>query len=379
MTVYFKHITKVIFLRGLCIIFFTALIVNTGFSQTNSQPAYSFNSKFGPDAFVGYLAYVPKDYLANPTKKYPLMIFLHGAGEKAYMAVDLSNINAVKTHGPPKLIEAGMDFPFIVISPQCPFSDWETVTIDNYATSVSRPGEFVDEILEKIKTLYRVDTDKIYLTGLSMGGAATWSYISLHGDKIAAAIPVSGWMDDPTNICGIGKNKVGVWTFNNDQDPKSLATPNIVHGVNTCDPAPVELARSTEYVSKLHDAWTITYNNTGPGIAPENIYTWLMNHTKNLPLVTALQTDKSNNSVGLNIYPVPAGDHISIQYYSETSEVLNVQVLTETSSEVFQQASNVTKGNNFLEMNISSLENGVYLIAISGKQNKLTSRLVVSR
>ncbi|MBC7391635.1 MAG: T9SS type A sorting domain-containing protein [Opitutaceae bacterium] len=377
MIVNLKLIPKVNLLKGLSLILFTALIVFPGLSQTKRQTAYSFNSKFGPDAFVGYLAYVPKDYLTNPTKKYPLMIFLHGAGEKAYMATDLSNINAVKTHGPPKLIEAGMDFPFIVISPQCSFSDWETVTTDNFATSVSKPGEFVDEILEKMKTLYRVDTDKIYLTGLSMGGAATWSYISLHGDKIAAAIPISGWMDDPTNICDISNNKVGVWAFNNDEDPKSFATPNIVHGINSCEP--LEQARSTEYVSKLHDAWTITYNNTGPGISPDNIYTWLMTHDKKVPLVTSLEPEKTNNSDELNIYPVPASDHISIQYYTEVSEILKVQVLTGTSEDVFQQTTSVSKGNNVLDIDISSLENGVYLLAISGRQNKQTRRLVVSR
>src|SRR6478736_5401735 len=74
------------------------------------QTANSFRSKFGPNYLVGYLAYTPVDYAANPTKNYPILIFLHGTDEKAWKPTDLSQLPKVKKNGPPKEIEAGKDF-----------------------------------------------------------------------------------------------------------------------------------------------------------------------------------------------------------------------------------------------------------------------------
>ncbi|MBC7390202.1 MAG: hypothetical protein H7329_13380 [Opitutaceae bacterium] len=168
--------------------FFFLLHLLTLTSTAQRQTQNSFRSRFGPNYLVGYLSYVPVDYNSNPSKKFPLLLFLHGSGEKAYNPQDLSNLYLVKKNGPPMLIENGQDFPFIVISPQCPFGDWNFINPDNSQTSQSKPGEFVDEILEKIKTLYRVDLDRIYITGLSIGGAATWEYTQRHPEKIAASI-----------------------------------------------------------------------------------------------------------------------------------------------------------------------------------------------
>jgi predicted peptidase len=88
---------------------------------------------------------VPPEYNSNPTKSFPILIFLHGMGEKVWNPKDLSQLYRVKTHGPPKLIDQGQDFPFIVISPQCPFPSWDELTVDNFQTSVLKPGELEDE------------------------------------------------------------------------------------------------------------------------------------------------------------------------------------------------------------------------------------------
>ena len=96
-----------------------------------------------------YLLYLPKDYEQKPS--WPLMLFLHGSGAVG------DNLELIKRNGPPKLIEAGRQFPFIVVSPQCPRGClWQPIALD----------ALLDEIVKK----YKVDQDRIYLTGLSMEG-----------------------------------------------------------------------------------------------------------------------------------------------------------------------------------------------------------------
>jgi len=372
------HILRTICKTSMLCLLLLMTLATVSVRAQKKQVARSFNSKFGPNAFVGYLAYVPKDYAANPAKKYPLLIFLHGIGEKAYMATDSSNLGGVKTHGPPKLIEAGMDFPFIVISPQCPFEDWENVTTDNYNSSVYRPGEFVDEILEKIKTLYRVDLNRIYLTGLSMGSAATWSYLMKHPEKIAASIPISGWIDNPADGCNIAKGNVPVWAFQNEADPKTIGTPGFIDYINACEPAPSTPAKITIYPGKEHDAWTVTYNNKGVGIAPDNIYDWLMRQSKG-GAITGLPESGTEKAQKMELFPVPARNNLTINYNSEVSEQIHLQFFNETSGVVLSKNLPVQKGLNTIETDVTGIKNGYYLVSLTGSEHKLTKTLVVSR
>src|SRR5262245_37617758 len=104
---------------------------------------------------LGYLLYLPMDYDQSNEKSWPLVLFRHGAGERG------DDLEKVKTHGPPKLIAAGKEFPFIVVSPQCPKGKWW------------EPIELL-ALLDEIAGKYRVDPERIYVTGLSMGGFGSW-------------------------------------------------------------------------------------------------------------------------------------------------------------------------------------------------------------
>ena len=118
-----------------------------------------------------YLIYLPKDY--DQKDSWPVLLFLHGSGERG------DNLDLVKKHGPPKLIGAGKQFPFIVVSPQCPNGRWwEAVEL----------ATLLDEIVEK----YKVDQDRIYVTGLSMGGFGTWSLAEYQPNRFAAIVPICG-------------------------------------------------------------------------------------------------------------------------------------------------------------------------------------------
>lgn len=114
---------------------------------------------------IGYLEYVPKDYSQN-SDKYPIVIFLHGIGERGVNSVDVNaikqDIGLVERNGPPKFVKAGTQFPFILISPQLK---------SNYG---GWPAAYIMEVLEYCRTYLRIDERRIYLTGLSLGGSGTW-------------------------------------------------------------------------------------------------------------------------------------------------------------------------------------------------------------
>ncbi len=125
-----------------------------------AESAHQHPKKLDTQAHVtlDYLLYLPADY--EKQDKWPLMLFLHGAGERG------SNLDLVKTHGPPKLIEQGKEFPFIVVSPQCALGHWWP----------SQTFE-LNTLIDQIASQYKVDLDRIYVTGLSMGGFGTWSLV----------------------------------------------------------------------------------------------------------------------------------------------------------------------------------------------------------
>ena len=99
---------------------------------------------------MNYLLFLPADYSKSSPKKWPLMLFLHGAGERG------TNIWKVAAHGPPKNLDKNPNFPFILVSPQCPEG------------SIWSPEPLL-ALLDEVTQNYSVDHSRVYLTGLSMG------------------------------------------------------------------------------------------------------------------------------------------------------------------------------------------------------------------
>jgi predicted esterase len=121
-----------------------------------------------------YLTYLPKDYEANVSTEWPVIIFLHGGSSRG------NDLNRVKANGIPDRLERGKNIPFIVIAPQCPMDKrWET-------------DEWFDIFYREITTRYRIDTNRIYLTGLSLGGSGTWYLAMKYPTTFAAIAPISG-------------------------------------------------------------------------------------------------------------------------------------------------------------------------------------------
>lgn len=198
-----------------------------------------------------YLLALPKDYDKDTTKAWPLMVFLHGAGERG------SDINKVKVHGPAKLVEQGKEMPFIVVSPQCPEGQWW-----------SNRGETVMALVDEIAEKYRVDPKRVYLTGLSMGGFGTWSIASTYPNRFAAIVPICG--GGQPYLAGNLKS-IPVWAFHGGKDPvvPVAESERMVEAVKKSGGN----AKLTIYPEAQHDSWTETYNN------PE-LYDWLLKQSK---------------------------------------------------------------------------------------------------
>ena len=194
-----------------------------------------------------YLAYKPKGY--EQKKNWPLIIFLHGVGERG------SDLEKNRFIGLALALDKGMDLPFVVICPQCPEKVWWNSTK-------------LDNLLNQVIKKYSVDPNRIYLTGLSMGGFGSWSLGCQSPQRFAAIVPICGGgrIQDADKI-----KDVPLWAFHGakDQTVPLSASQQMVDAVNKAGGN----AKLTIYPDAGHDSWTQTYNNP-------DLYKWLLSHEK---------------------------------------------------------------------------------------------------
>ena len=194
---------------------------------------------------AAYLLYLPEGYGTEPDRRWPLILFLHGRGESG------SNLGLVKRHGLARRLAEGLALPAIVVSPQCPAGGW-------WATDVL--GALLDEVSEQ----YAVDADRVYVTGLSMGGYGTWALALRYPERFAAIAPVCGG-GDPARACTI--RRLPVWAFHGAKDDVVAfeRSEEMVAALRACDGN----VQFTVYPDARHDSWTATYAN------PE-LYAWML-------------------------------------------------------------------------------------------------------
>ena len=198
-----------------------------------------------------FLLFTPK---GNSEKdKSPLIVFLHGKGERG------DNIQDVKKHGPPKIVEKQKDFQFMVVSPQC--------SKDKHGKGRWNIKD-VAHLLDYVKKTYHVGEDRVYLTGLSMGGFGTWKVAAEMAEEFAAIAPICGG-GDPQNATNYGK--LPIWVFHGDADTrvKIESSQKMVDAVK----AARGNVKFTIYPGVAHNSWSQTYAN------PE-LYQWFLTHTK---------------------------------------------------------------------------------------------------
>jgi predicted esterase len=201
-------------------------------------------------SYTNYLLYVPKT--KPESGKYPLLLFLHGSGERG------NDLALLKKHGPPSFLDDTTDFPFVVVSPQCAEGKWWD------------PQSLL-ALLDHVEKQVPIDKDREYVTGLSMGGYGTWALTIAAPNRFAAVAPICGG-GDSTKICAM--RNVPVWVFHGAKDQAVLLSESevLVQKLKTLDSE----IKFTVYPELGHDSWTATYSN------PE-LYKWLLSHKRNEP------------------------------------------------------------------------------------------------
>jgi predicted peptidase len=222
--------------------------MNIKAGKAGEQSSQTLSKKITQVVDCNYLLYLPADY-GRANKTWPLIMFLHGAGERG------KNLEAVKKHGPPKMIAQGKQFDFIIVSPQCPNDLWWPEQTD-----------ILINLLDDVEKNYRVDTDRVYLTGLSMGGFGTWTMAEKYPNRFAAIAPICG--GEERYMASRLKN-VPVWAFHGAKD-KVVPVQRSQEMVDEVKAAGGD-AKLTIYSEAEHDSWTQTYEN------PE-LYQWFLSH-----------------------------------------------------------------------------------------------------
>jgi len=228
--------------------------------------------KSDTDGPFGYYVYKPTGY-TDEGPKYPLLIFLHG------WSPDLGNepLKSVLGNGPPYLIEKNRwspKFPFLVVTPQLKTNFW--------------PSSKIHSLIEYLMEKYQVNRERIYLTGLSLGGGGCWYYAGEYEDNyIAAMVPISA-SGAPRLVDNL--TKIPIWAFHGGLDStvdayKNFGSVPLVEAINLKNPQ--VRARLTVYASSGHNAWFMTYDGTGRNYSSQtydtfdmDIYEWMLAYKK---------------------------------------------------------------------------------------------------
>lgn len=223
-----------------------------------SVAAQRLSEKMEPRSFEledgGALPYRIFEPERKKGEKLPLVLFLHGAGERG------DDNRRQLRHAVRSFIDGQMVRPCIVAAPQCPRGQWWNT-------------DHVVAFAEEMRALDGVDQDRVYLTGLSMGGYATWHVAGMRPELFAAAIPVcgGGQTKDAEKLTGIP-----IWAFHGDGDRtvRPEASREMVQAIRD---AGGEL-RYTEYPGVGHDSWTQTY-------ADPRVHEWLFDQRRSVPIM----------------------------------------------------------------------------------------------
>lgn len=197
---------------------------------------------------VPYLLYLPENY-SDTGEKAPLMLFLHGRGES------YGPLSMVAKWGPPRRLAAGEPMNYIVASPQCPG--------DSFWSRDDQQKRLL-ELLAHLKQTYRVDDDRIYLTGLSMGGFGTWRLAADHPEMFAAAVPVCG-RGDPQTAERLTKLPIWAWHGTDDTAVPFQNSVDMVEAIKAAGGTKVRFT-SLEHIG--HASWQAAYQSA-------DLYAWL--------------------------------------------------------------------------------------------------------
>lgn len=227
----------------------SALLAALGASHTFGEVHEGiFSGRFSYDVSLRFLIHLPVVEPVTPEQQFPLILFLHGAGERG------DNLNVLRDLGPLGYAARTSNFPFIVLAPQCPLgTDWS--------------HHALIALLDHIQSHYPVDAERVYITGYSMGGHGTWDTAFRHSERFAAVAPLCGRVIPL--LCG-ALYRHPIWVFHGAKDDvvpiaHSNEIVDVLRGMGN------ERVRYTVYDDLGHDIWTTVY-------AQPALYDWFLEH-----------------------------------------------------------------------------------------------------
>ncbi|HEY4149604.1 MAG TPA: PA14 domain-containing protein [Chitinophagaceae bacterium] len=297
-------------------------------AQAQTQVAKTITGTNGQ--FIGFLEFKPSDY---GSQKHPLIIFMHGIGERGNGTTDIQNItdNGIPNycaHGAPmRFTVNGQTSSFVVLSPQLStsYGAW--------------PSWYVQEMINYAKANLSIDPNRIYVTGLSLGGGGVWTYAfesASNAAQVAAIAPVCGtdYGNDANACASAGATNLPIWAFHCEDDG-TVAVGNLQHVQMTLNincPSYTPTPRYTYYLSGGHSgAWINAYDTghitravdssqvkTGASTnvnftAKPNIYEWFLMHTRS-NVVTPVAVAGANQTITLPLATISlngSGSYVS--------------------------------------------------------------------
>ncbi len=203
-----------------------------------------------------YLRHLPRGY-ASSDSDWPLLLYLHGRSARG------EDMALVRRYGPPAMLDRDPDFPFVVISPQLPGLSWP-------------PGSLL-QLVDEITEGHRIDEDRIYLTGVSLGAGGAWRLAAANPGRFAAFAPICGYD-------GIGEEEkltgLPIWAFHGEAD--EIVSPDPHRRL-------VERIRALGGVAHFSGIPRGTHGNIiFPIYRREELYQWFLRHRRGRRLTPAV-------------------------------------------------------------------------------------------
>lgn len=209
---------------------------------------YQLRRKHGAQSIYNTLVSLPEGY-AGDHKSAPLLLFLHGVGERG------DDLALIEHEGPVTAREQGMKLPFIIVSAQCPYGErWDPLVL-NF-------------LLDELEQRYRIDKTREYVTGLSMGGTGTWDLAMAYPDRFAAVVPIAEGGD--SRLAARMKH-LPTWAFHGTLDDR-VPLRFVQSTVDALKAAGGDV-RFTIYPDRHHDSWL-------PAYADPRLYDWILSHAR---------------------------------------------------------------------------------------------------
>ncbi len=242
------------------------LILLTNVGSKHMAGKHVFRST--DETVIGILQYLPEEYYTN-SDKYPLILFLHGFYERGIDSQDPELLHGtifdVLKFGLPRTIRKGDNYPFIIISPQLKhrFERW--------------PDWYILEVINWAKKNLRVDEKRIHVTGLSLGGGATFIAMQEFPGYFASGAPVCPNWNDPAKAPAIANEDIAVWAFHGEFDEQVPlhTTMYMIDSINRSNPDLSHKAEVRVYDSATHAIWDLAYTDDHSWQSP-NIYEWML-------------------------------------------------------------------------------------------------------